>query len=63
MLPAPSKPCSRAGLVQWRVASNAVVCGHLAERGTHEARMGTEGGPSRRLVELQSLEDTPADAD
>lgn len=38
--------------------------GHLQERGTHEALMGLAGGLYRRLVELQTLEETAgADAE
>ncbi len=35
--------------------------GHLQERGTHEALMGLDGGLYRRLVELQTLEETEDD--
>lgn len=34
--------------------------GHLQERGTHEALMALDGGLYRRLVELQTLEETDA---
>ncbi|MFT7775265.1 ABC transporter ATP-binding protein [Roseateles sp.] len=35
--------------------------GHLQERGTHEALMALDGGLYRRLVELQTLEETGDD--
>jgi len=35
--------------------------GHLQERGTHEALMGVDGGLYRRLVELQTLEETASE--
>ncbi|HEY1132701.1 MAG TPA: ABC transporter ATP-binding protein [Roseateles sp.] len=35
--------------------------GHLQERGTHEALMGLDGGLYRRLVELQTLEESEDD--
>ncbi len=36
--------------------------GHLQERGTHEALMALDGGLYRRLVELQTLEESADDA-
>jgi len=46
-----------------RAADQILVLNHgrLQERGTHEALMGLEGGLYRRLVELQTLEESDAD--
>ena len=46
-----------------RAADQILVLNHglLAERGDHEALMALDGGLYRRLVELQTLEDLPAD--
>lgn len=46
-----------------RAADQILVLNHgrLQERGTHEALMALEGGLYRRLVELQTLEETPSE--
>lgn len=48
-----------------RAAEQILVLNHgrLQERGTHEALMGVEGGLYRRLVELQTLEESDADGE
>ena len=46
-----------------RAADQILVLNHgrLQERGTHEALMALDGGLYRRLVELQTLEETPSE--